>query len=84
VPLGQLLAGLELLRPLGARELASISVPTLAIWGEDDPYFPASDAAAALRAHLPNGRIEVLAGVGHNPVGERPDEFVRTVGAFLA
>lgn len=83
VPLGQLLAGLELLRPLGARELASISAPTLAIWGEDDPYFPASDAAAALRANLPNGRVEVLAGVGHNPVGERPDEFVRLVTAFL-
>ena len=84
VPLGQLLAGLELLRPLEARELASITAPTLAIWGEDDPYFPATVAAAALRANLPEARVEVLSGVGHNPVGERPDEFVRLMSAFLA
>ncbi len=83
VPLGQLLAGLELLTPLEAREIARIAVPTLAIWGEEDPYFPAAPAAAALRAHLPNGRVEVLPGVGHNPVDERPDEFVGLVSAFL-
>ncbi len=84
VLLGQVLSGLELLRPLSGEALAAISAPTLAIWGERDPYFPAPEAEAALRGRLRDSRFEVLRGVGHNPVGERPDELVRLVASFLA
>jgi esterase len=84
VPLGQVLSGLELLRPLGAEGLSAIRAPTLAVWGERDPYFPAAGAEAALRGSLRDVRVEVLPGTGHNPVDERPKEFVRLVRSFLA
>jgi pimeloyl-ACP methyl ester carboxylesterase len=84
VPLAQVLSGLELLRPLGAEGLSAIRASTLAIWGELDPYFPAAGAEAALRGGLHDVHVEVMQGVGHNPVDGRPDEFVRLVTSFLA
>ena len=83
IPLEQLAAGLGLLEPMGREGLSRIAAPTLAIWGSEDPYFPARPAAEALRGGLQQGRVEVLKGVGHNPVDEAPEEFLRLVGGFL-
>ena len=83
IPLEQLAAGLGLLEPLGREGLSRIAAPTLAIWGSDDPYFPAGPASDALRGGLPHGRFEVLEGIGHNPVDEAPDAFLRLLEGFL-
>jgi len=83
IPLRQLAAGLGLLEPLGREGLSRITVPTLAIWGSEDPYFPAKPAAKALHDGLPNGRVEVLKGIGHNPVDEAPAAFLRLLEGFL-
>lgn len=51
-----------------------ISVPTSLIWGERDVFAPVSTAQDMLR-RLPDGHLEVLAGVGHSPMVEAPREF---------
>jgi pimeloyl-ACP methyl ester carboxylesterase len=84
IPLAQLASGLRLLEPLGRDALSRIEAPTLAIWGAEDPYFPAGPAADALRQGLRRGRVEVLDGVGHSPVHERPKEFMRLLEGYLA
>jgi pimeloyl-ACP methyl ester carboxylesterase len=83
IPLEQLAAGLGLLEPLGREGLSRIAVPTLAVWGSEDPYFPAGPAAEALRGGLPDGRVVVMDGIGHNPVDEAPDAFLRLLEGFL-
>jgi len=83
IPLKQLAAGLGLIDPMGLEGLSRISAPTLAIWGSEDPYFPAGPAEMVLHGGLPNGRVEVLKGIGHNPVEEAPDAFLRLLEGFL-
>jgi pimeloyl-ACP methyl ester carboxylesterase len=83
IPFGQVVNGLELLEPLGVDRLGAIEAPTMAIWGEDDPFFPAEDAGRVLREALPDCRLEVLEGRGHNPASEDPAAFVRLVEDFL-
>jgi pimeloyl-ACP methyl ester carboxylesterase len=83
IPLGQLAAGLGLLGPMGREGLSRIAAPTLAIWGSEDPYFPAGPAAEALRGGLPRGRVEVLEGIGHNAIDEAPEAFLRLLEGFL-
>ncbi len=79
----QVVHGLDLLEPLEVKELRGISAPTMAIWGADDPFFSPEDAVEKLREGIPGCRIEVLEGVGHNPMAERPEEFIRLVEDFL-
>ncbi len=83
IPFDQMTQGLDLLEPLGEEDLASISAPTLALWGGDDPFFSAQGAIERLEAGIADCRIEVMEGVGHNPVAERPREFVQLVETFL-
>lgn len=52
----------------------SIRTPTSLIWGELDPLAPLHTAEEMLR-RLPDGRLEVLAGVGHSPMVEAPKAF---------
>ncbi len=63
--------------------LAEIEAPVLLVWGSADPLFPLSHA---IRAHhaLPGSHLAVIEGAGHTPQAERPDEFNRVVGRFLA
>jgi pimeloyl-ACP methyl ester carboxylesterase len=83
IPFEQAAAGMDLLEPLGAAGLGSIRAPTMAIWGADDPFFPAHEAVEALTVGIPGCRVEVLEGTGHNPVAERPDRFVALLEEFL-
>jgi 3-oxoadipate enol-lactonase len=83
IPLRQAAAGLDLLEPLGSEGLAGIRAPTMAIWGADDPFFSADDAARAISEGIPGTRVEVLEGTGHNPVAERPERFVALLEEFL-
>ncbi len=71
---------------LGAHDLSPrlprIKVPTLFIWGADDPLFPLEHATRA-HASLPGSRLAVIEGAGHTPQTERPDEFNRVLGNFI-
>jgi pimeloyl-ACP methyl ester carboxylesterase len=59
-----------------------IKVPTLLVWGDRDQ---AVDPASAwdLQKNLAQARLATIAGAGHLPFEETPDEFVRVVGEFL-
>ena len=59
------------------------SIPSLIVWGEADPIIPVRHGHAA-HAAMPGSRLEVLAGVGHFPQGERPAEFARLLADFVA
>jgi pimeloyl-ACP methyl ester carboxylesterase len=60
-----------------------IKTPTLLIWGSRDPIVPVR-AARELAAQIDGARLEVLDGVGHCPMWERPDEFNQLLGEFAA
>lgn len=63
-------------RAVRASDPAAITVPTRLIWGEKDVFAPVHTAEAMLRA-LPDGRLDVLPGVGHSPMVEAPGPFTR-------
>jgi pimeloyl-ACP methyl ester carboxylesterase len=57
-------------------------LPTLVVWGEDDPIIPVSHAHAAQEA-MPGSRLELMEGVGHFPHCEDPRRFARVLLDFI-
>ena len=57
-----------------------VGMPALLIVGDADPYRPHIEWLAA---HLRHATLCVLKDVGHMPFVELPDDFTRTVAAFL-
>jgi pimeloyl-ACP methyl ester carboxylesterase len=73
-------AGTQLLGDDALRdELASITAPTLLVWGERDPLVPLRLADEYERV-IPDARLVVLPGAGHVAMADRPAEFA---GALL-
>lgn len=66
---------------LGAR-LGELRLPVLLVAGEDDAKF--RGIAAALQAALPDARLAVAPGAGHNVHLEQPAWFAARLAAFLA
>lgn len=63
--------------------LGDIRAPTLITAGSSDFIFP--PAAQAELAHgIPNARLELIEGAGHEPWLERPDAFFPILRRFLA
>jgi pimeloyl-ACP methyl ester carboxylesterase len=62
--------------------LKEITVPALIIHGDVDPLIPLR-GGEVLAQHLPDARLLIYTGVGHNPHVERPDAFVQDVLAFI-
>jgi pimeloyl-ACP methyl ester carboxylesterase len=58
-------------------------LPTLIVWGAQDPFIPVSHAVAAHKA-IPGSRLEVFDGVGHYPHCEAPERFVEVLVDFIA
>jgi pimeloyl-ACP methyl ester carboxylesterase len=58
-------------------------LPTLIVWGAQDPFIPASHAVAAHEA-IPGSRLEIFEGVGHYPHCEAPGRFVEVLSDFIA
>ncbi len=58
-------------------------VPTLIIWGDQDPLIPVSHALAAHEA-MPGSRLAVFDNVGHFPHCEEPERFVQAVVDFVS
>lgn len=69
-------------RPDSAELLAATDIPTLIVRGEQDNLIPAEEADA-LAALMPKAEVVVLAGAGHLPPVEVPEEFTGTVARWL-
>lgn len=65
------------------RDLASMDVPTLIIWGRHDAAVPLSHAYAA-QSLIPNSQVRVIERGAHTPQVERPEEFNGLVLDFLS
>jgi pimeloyl-ACP methyl ester carboxylesterase len=57
-------------------------VPTLLIWGENDPVIPAAHGRDAQR-EIPNSRLELFPEAGHFPYKDDPQQFVESLGEFM-
>jgi pimeloyl-ACP methyl ester carboxylesterase len=68
------IAGLALVLDDFGQHIRSVTAPTLLIWGAEDRLAPLR-TAKVLAANLPDARLEVLPGVGHAPMAERPEAF---------
>lgn len=62
--------------------IPQISIPTLCLWGRQDPVVPLS-VGRRLAAELPEGRIEILEECGHQVVEEKPRASLERLTAFL-
>jgi pimeloyl-ACP methyl ester carboxylesterase len=62
-------------------ELQALAVPTLLIWGEQDPLGGA-EAAGTAAAAIPRARLELLP-AGHGPWLGHPDRVARMVSDFV-
>ncbi|MFQ5352386.1 MAG: alpha/beta fold hydrolase [Candidatus Krumholzibacteriia bacterium] len=58
------------------------NVPTLIMWGDDDPVIPVAHAHIA-KAAIPGSRLEIFAGAGHFLHVEEPVRFVEVVTDFI-
>lgn len=59
-----------------------ITAPVLLLAGSLDEKFAA--IARRMQADLPNARLSIVEGAGHNVHMEKPEEFIAIVDAFLA
>jgi pimeloyl-ACP methyl ester carboxylesterase len=73
----------SVLAPVPRAALARIEVPLLATTGTHDSAWR-RDCAAALGELAPQGRFAPITGAGHLANLDRPQEFNRVVGHFLA
>jgi pimeloyl-ACP methyl ester carboxylesterase len=63
--------------------LTEIACPTLIVWGDRDALLPLRHAREYAR-RIVDARLQVISDAGHLPMLERPSEFNRVVGEFLA
>ncbi len=63
--------------------LAALGVPTLVLWGDNDPF---SGLAAARRFNeeIPGSEPRVIEGAGHFIFDDKPEEAAAAVASFLA
>ncbi|MGB3443910.1 MAG: alpha/beta fold hydrolase [Actinophytocola sp.] len=69
-------------RPDSSEVLRNSDVPTLIVRGEQDALIP-PDEADALATLMPKAEVVVLAGAGHLPPLEAPEEFTGAVARWL-
>jgi pimeloyl-ACP methyl ester carboxylesterase len=62
--------------------LPRLKAPTLLIWGSKDPIME-EDVRQSLRDALPNAKVKIFDGLGHNPFWEDPRAVAEVVNAFL-
>ena len=59
------------------------AMPTLIMWGDDDPIIPVKHGYEAHLA-MPGSRLEIVKGAGHFLQVEAPEEFTRILLDFLS
>jgi pimeloyl-ACP methyl ester carboxylesterase len=57
-------------------------LPTLIVWGAQDPIIPVSHGQAAADL-MPGSRLAIFDGVGHYPHCEDPERFVEVLCEFI-
>ncbi|MCX7912069.1 MAG: alpha/beta fold hydrolase [Dehalococcoidales bacterium] len=62
--------------------LGELNVPTLLVWGTRDPIVPVEHAYRAAEV-IPDGRVKIFSGHGHNVHREALSEFSRPIIGFL-
>lgn len=62
--------------------LHELAMPTLIVWGKDDPVFPVAHGIQAAN-EVPGSRLEVFDRCGHVPPIETPSRFNHVLLAFL-
>lgn len=72
----------EVYQPILDR-LPTLTLPTLIVWGKQDPILPAAQAEVGMK-RLPNARLQVFDRCGHWSHFEQAAEFNRLVAQFLA
>ena len=63
-------------------KLAELDVPTLILWGEDDPFAPVAGAHRFTK-EIPGAELVVVAGAGHFVHADEPERCGREIAAFL-
>lgn len=81
--LAQLKGGTGGFEVLTVEEIASINVPIMVVWGEEDTWVPI-EAADQIRALHPDAVWKIYPNVGHLPMEENPVAFNADLLAFLA
>jgi haloalkane dehalogenase len=71
----------EKLAPYEGR-LAELGVPTLLLWGAEDPFAPLAGARRFER-EIPGSEVVVLEGTGHFVVADAPDRYAEELVRFL-
>jgi pimeloyl-ACP methyl ester carboxylesterase len=61
---------------------ATITVPTLLIWGRQDPIVPLNVGERLVKI-LPSARLEIIDACGHCPHEEHPEQTARLMNQFL-
>jgi pimeloyl-ACP methyl ester carboxylesterase len=62
--------------------LASVSIPTLVVWGQHDLVLPPA-YGRAYAAAFPDSQFEIIPGGGHIPTREAPDATFAAIDTFL-
>ncbi|MFN8373993.1 MAG: alpha/beta hydrolase [Anaerolineae bacterium] len=68
---------------IDANQLASIDIPTLLVWGQNDTWVPLS-IGENLRSIIPGSQIIVYPNVGHLAMEENPEQFNHDLITFLS
>lgn len=63
-------------------QLQRIKVPTLLVWGSNDPETPLRDAAI-MKREIINSQLKVIPESGHFPFLDHPQVVARLIGDFL-
>ena len=71
----------EELQPYEGR-VAALGVPTLLLWGADDPFAPVA-GAHRLAAEIPHAQLQVIEGAGHFVYDDEPQQTSAAVATFL-
>jgi pimeloyl-ACP methyl ester carboxylesterase len=74
--------GLRMADPRFWTKIKKVEAPTLVIHGDLDRLIPIAAARALIRRR-PDWTLEVMEGVGHVPMMETPEQFVRVVDQWM-
>lgn len=64
-------------------KLAALEVPTLLLWGADDPLAKVA-SAHRFQKEIPHAEMHLLDGVGHFAPDDAPEEFASRLATFFA
>lgn len=73
---GQVVTGVD-------RSYLAAGLPSLVVWGDEDPLIPAHHARLA-HAAFPGSQLELVRGAGHFPHRSHAERFVAMVRSFIA